>query len=326
MANNSTICAGIDIGKRRLDVALHGSRAQFETDNTLAGHQKLVAWLKRRQVERIGLEATGGYETEVVRALRHAGLVVAVLQPLQVRAFAQFRLKLAKSDKIDAVIIADCVASVEEIRDAPDPRFEAFAATQTLIDQLNDDVVICKTRLETTRDETSRAFWKREITTRQAQARSVRKTLRAAMRAYPDLAAKLDLIVSIQGIAEKTAMAILIRMPEIGSLSREQVAALAGLAPYDDDSGRRTGQRYIKGGRTRLRGCLYAAAFAASFHWNPQLKTFYKRLRARGKTHKLALVACARKLLIFANTIVARGTPWQPSNVKSNGCSGRRDS
>jgi transposase len=102
-------------------------------------------------------------------------------------------------------------------------------------------------------------------------------------------------------------------MPEIGTLSREEVAALAGLAPYDDDSGKRIGHRHIKGGRTRLRGSVYAASFAAAFHWNPQLKTFYLRLRANGKTHKIALVACARKLLIFANTVVARGTPWQPS-------------
>ena len=161
-------------------------------------------------------------------------------------------------------------------------------------------------------DERTRDFWDQQIAARQEQARSARKTLRAEMRAHADLAAKLDLIVSIQGIAEKSAISILIRMPEIGTLSREQVAALAGLAPYNDDSGVRTGQRHIRGGRTRLRTSLYAAAFPASLHWNPQLKAFYKRLRDKGKTHKAALVACARKLLIFINTVVARATPWQP--------------
>lgn len=312
MENTSTICAGIDISKCKLDVALHGSEARLEVDNASAGHEKLVAWLKRYKVERIGLEATGGYEKDLVGALRRTGFVVAVLQPLQVRAYAQFRLKLAKSDKIDATMIADCVASLGDVREAPDPRFEAFAAAQTLIDQLTDDIVIYKTRWETAHDETSRAFWKQQIADRQAQVRSARKTLRAEMRAHPDLAAKLDLIISIQGVAEKSAIAILIRMPEIGTLSREQVAALAGLAPYNNNSGKRTGLRHIKGGRTRLRTSLYAAAFPAAFHWNPQLKTFYKRLRDEGKTHKMALVACARKLLIFINTIVARGTPWQP--------------
>lgn len=313
MDKHSTICAGIDIGKYKLDAALNGSKAWLEADNASAGHQKMVDWLKRHKVERIGVEATGGYEKDIVRALRGAGFVVVVLQPLQVRAYAQFRLKLAKNDKIDAAIIADCTASVDEIRLPPDPRFEAFAATQTLIDQLNDDIVLYKTRLETARDEISRAFWRQQSAARTVQVRGARKMLRAEMRAQADLAAKLDLIISVQGIAEKTAMAILIRMPEIGTLSREEVAALAGLAPYDNDSGKRTGHRHIKGGRTRLRGSIYAAAFAATFHWNPQLKSFYQRLRAKGKTHKMALVACARKLLIFANTVVARGTPWQPS-------------
>jgi len=315
MDKHNTFCAGIDIGKRKLDAALNGSKARLEVDNASDGHQKMVAWLKRHKVERIGVEATGGYEKDVVRALRSAGFVVVVLQPLQVRAYAQFRLQLAKNDKIDAAIIADCTASVDEVRLPPDPRFEAFAAAQTLIDQLNDDIVVYKTRLETSRDGISRTFWRREIAARMAQVRSARKTLRTEMRAHVDLAAKLDLIISVQGIAEKTAMAILIRMPEIGTLSREEVAALAGLAPYDDDSGKRTGRRHIKGGRTRLRGSIYAASFAATFHWNPQLKTFYERLRAKGKTHKMALVACARKLLIFANTVVARGTPWQLSSA-----------
>jgi transposase len=313
MTKHSIVFAGIDIGKRKLDLALKGSKARLEVENEPAGHDRALCWLKRHKVERIGVEATGGYEKNVVRALRRAGLVVVMLQPLQVRAYARFRLKLAKNDRLDAAIIADCVASIEEIHAAPDPRFEAFAASQTLIDQLNDDIVTYKTRLESAPDETARMFWKQEILARQAQARNARKQLRAAMREHSDLAAKLDLIISVQGVAEKTAMAVLIRMPEIGALSREKIAALAGLAPYDDDSGDRTGQRHIRGGRTRLRASLYAAAFAATFHWNPQLKSLYQRLRAKGKKHKIALVACARKLLVFINTVVARATPWQAS-------------
>ena len=315
MVDNSIVCAGIDIGKWKLDVAVCGVRAALQADNTPVGHEKLITWLRRHKVERVGVEATGGYEQAIVRALRREGLVVVVFQPIQVRAYAKFRLKLAKNDKIDAGLIAACVASTDEIRAAPDPRFEAFAATQTLIDQLTDDIVLYKTRRETARDEHSRAFWEREIAGRKAQARSTLKTLSAEMRAHPDIAAKLELISSVEGIAEKSAIAILIRMPEIGILSREQVTALAGLAPYDDDSGRRAGSRHIQGGRTRLRSSLYAAALPAAFFWNPQLITFYKRLRANGKTHKMALVACARKLLIFINTVVARATPWQPKAV-----------
>jgi len=317
MVDNSIVCAGIDIGKWKLDVAVCGVRAALQADNTPVGHEKLITWLRRHKVERVGVEATGGYEQAVVRTLRREGFVVVVLQPIQVRAYAKFRLKLAKNDKIDAGLIAACVAATDDIRAAPDPRFEAFAAAQTLIDQLTDDIVLYKTRRESAHDEHSRAFWEREVAARKVQVRGARKTLSAEMRAHADLAAKLDLITSVEGIAEKTAIAILIRMPEIGTLSREQVAALAGLAPYDDDSGRRAGSRHIQGGRTRLRTSLYAAALPAAFFWNPQLTIFYKRLRANGKTHKMALVACARKLLIFVNTVVARATPWQPKAAAS---------
>jgi len=292
MAIRTTICAGIDISKRKLDVAIDDSSERLQVENTAEGHKALLEWLQRHKVKRVGIEASGGYELPVVIELRRKRFVVVVFQPIQVRAYARFRLKLAKNDKIDASLIAACVASVDNVRAPPDPRFEAFAAAQTLIDQLTDDIVLYKTRLETARDEFSRAFWKGEIAGRKAQLRGVFKTLRTEMRAHADIAAKLDLITSVEGIAEKTAIAILIRMPEIGSLSREQVAALAGLAPYDDDSGRRAGSRHIQGGRSRLRSTLYAAALPAAFFWKPQLVTFYKRLRANGKTHKMALVAC----------------------------------
>ena len=133
----------------------------------------------------------------------------------------------------------------------------------------------------------------------------------AAIREHRDLAERLDLIYSVSGAGMPTAVAILVRMPEIGKLSREQAAALAGLAPYDDDSGERGGARHIDGGRKRLRRALYTAALPASFRWNPHLIALYQRLIAAGKGHKRALIACARKLLIFVNTVVARGTPWQ---------------
>jgi transposase len=132
------------------------------------------------------------------------------------------------------------------------------------------------------------------------------------IRQHRDLSQRLDLIESVDGIGMKTAIIILVRIPEIGRLGREQVAALVGLAPYDDDSGARRGDRHIRGGRKRVRSGLYAAALPASFHHNAQLRVMYARLKAAGKDHKVALVACARKLVIFANTVVARGTPWQP--------------
>ena len=130
------------------------------------------------------------------------------------------------------------------------------------------------------------------------------------LRAHDDLARRLDLVLSVPGIGERTALALVIRMPELGRVSREEAAALAGLAPFDDDSGTHKGQRHIAGGRGRLRRSLFAAALPAAFRWNKALVDLYARLTARGKAHNAALIACARKLLIYANTVVARGTPW----------------
>ena len=127
---------------------------------------------------------------------------------------------------------------------------------------------------------------------------------------HEDLAKRFDLVLSIPGIGERTALALVIRMPELGQISREEAAALAGLAPFDNDSGQYRGQRKIAGGRGRLRKSLFAAALPAAFKWNKALIELYGRLRAKGKEHNLALIACARKLLIFANTVVQRGTPW----------------
>jgi transposase len=311
MAKRITVCAGIDTGKRKLDVAIEGSCEQLQVENTAEGHKALLAWLQRHKVKRIGIEASGGYEQPVVAALRRKRLVVVVFQPAQVRAYAKFHLQRAKNDKIDAALIAACTAAVKQIYPAPDPRLSPFAEQLTMIDQIGEDITKLKNRIETCRNERIRAVWKEEIARLAKRERTELKALVAAIRQYPDLAERLELIHSVGGAGLPTAVAILVRMPEIGQLTREQAAALAGLAPYDDDSGGQVGARHIDGGRERLRRALYLAALPASFRWNPQLIALYQRLRAAGKEHKRALIACARKLLIFVNTVVARGTPWQ---------------
>jgi transposase len=310
MRDHSTICAGIDTGKRKLDVALAAGAKWLQIDNNPDGHTVLVAWLRKHLVKRVGIEASGGYEQTVVGKLRRDGFVVIVFQPAQVRAYATFHLQRAKNDKIDAALIADCTAQTRKIHAPPDVRLAPFAQHLTLIEQLTDDIAHVKTRRETCRDQRIRRYWDAEIAWLKKLSRLELKTLIAAIRQHRDLAARLDLIASIGGVGLKTAVAIVVRMPEIGRVSREQAAALAGLAPYDDDSGDRAGARHIDGGRERLRKALYTAALAAACHWNPQLKIIYRRLIAAGKPHKVALVACARKLLIYANTVVERGTPW----------------
>ena len=311
MAKRTTICAGIDTGKRKLDVALDGSSEQLQVDNTAEGHKALLDWLRRHRVKRLGIEASGGYEQAVVTELRRKGFVVVMFQPAQVRAFAKFHQQRAKNDKIDAALIATCTAAVKKIHAAPDPRLLPFAEHLTMIDQIGEDIARLKNRVETCRNPRFQQVWKQDIARLEERERIELKALVTAIREHRDLSERLDLINSVDGIGLPTAVAILVRLPEIGQLTREQVAALAGLAPYDDDSGEQVGVRHIDGGRKRLRRALYAAALPASFRWNPQLIALYKRLIAAGKEHKRALIACARKLLIFANTVVARGTPWR---------------
>jgi transposase len=311
MAKRTTICAGIDTGKRKLDVALDGGSEQLQVENTAEGYKALLEWLGRHKVKRVGIEASGGYEQPVVAELRRRRFVVVVFQPAQVRAYAKYRGQRAKNDRIDAALIAACTAAVNKINTAPDARLSPLAGHLTLIDQIREDIARVKNRLESCRDTRIQKLWKEDLA-RLAQRKRVEiKALVAAIRAHRDLAERLDLIHSVGGAGLPTAVAILVRMPEIGQISREHAAALAGLAPYDDDSGEHIGARHIDGGRKRLRHALYAAALAAAFRWNPQLKALYKRLMAAGKGHKRALIACARKLLIFVNAVVARGTPWQ---------------
>ena len=303
-------CAGIDTGKSKLDVALNGRTERLQVTNCSEGHKALARWLHEHRVERVGIEASGGYERDVVRELRRKGFVVVVFQPAQVKAYGRFHSQLAKNDKIDAALIADATAATKKIHAAPDGRLQPFAEHLTMIEQITEDIARLKTRLETCRDRRIRTVWKEEIARKKKLVKAEFDRLVAAIREHADLARRLALIVSIDGVGLPTAVAILVRLPEIGTLTREQAAALVGLAPYDDDSGQRFGVRHIKGGRERLRTALYRAALPAAFRWNRQLVALYKRLTGRGKLHKVALVACARKLLIYANTVVARGTPW----------------
>ena len=310
MRKHSIVCAGIDTGKHKLDVALEGRSQELQVENSPHGHSKLSAWLRKHRVKRVGIEASGGYEQAVVSQLRRDGFVVIVFQPAQVRAYAMFHLQRAKNDKIDAGLIAACTATATKIHAPPDPRLAPFAQHLTFIEQITEDVARLRTRIETCRDERLRRHWGEEIRRLKAVLKVELKQVVADIRQHDDLAQRIDLILSVDGVGLPTAVAILIRMPEIGRVTREQAAALVGFAPYDDDSGDHAGARHIAGGRNRLRRSLYAAALPASFRWNPALMTLYKRLIAKGKPHKVALVACARKLLIYVNTVVERGTPW----------------
>jgi transposase len=302
--------AGVDVAKAWLDVAISNGIA-VRVPNDAAGHTQLRALLDQHRVARVGLEASGGYERLIVSALREAGYLVMVLQPAQVRAYARFRLKRAKTDRIDAQLIAQCVAAIETPRPAPDTRLDTLAEHLTFIEQIEDDLVRAKTRLERLHDERLRARLLNEIGRLRAWRRDELKRLTDAIRRHDDLARRIELMLSIPGLGERTALALLVRLPELGSLTREEVAALVGVAPFHHQSGQHAGQRHVAGGRKRLRKSLFAAAQIACRRWNPALINLYTRLRQANKPHTVAVVACTRKLAIYANTVLARATPWQ---------------
>lgn len=313
MTQTTTLTAGIDTSKDKLDIAIHGSTTCWQVENTAIGWRQVAERLAEAGVTRVGIEATGGYERGIVRYLRDKGFTVLVLQPAQVKAYARMHLRRAKNDKIDAALIAACAAAVEAPAVPSDARLEALAGHLTFVEQVEEDIARLKVRLEHVEDARLRGILKADIAAlKQRRATEMLRIIKA-LRAHEDLARRYYLVLSVPGIGERTAIAIIVRMPELGRISREEAAALAGLAPYDADSGSHKGPRHIAGGRARLRRSLYAAALPAAFRWNQALIALYGRLIGRGKCHKAALVACARKLLIYANTVVQRGTPWVQS-------------
>jgi transposase len=317
MTKSSTITAGIDTSKAKLDIAIHGQTQGWQVDNALPGWQRLAKDLRKAGVSRVGIEATGGYERKVVQYLRRQGFSVLVLQPFQVTAYRHLHRQRAKNDALDAVRIAACAATLDQPEIEPDQRLELLAGHLTFVEQTEKDIARLKVRLEHIDDERLRRIVQDDIERLDKRRTEELKLIVAALRAHDDLGLRLDLVQSVPGIGERTAIAIVVRMPEIGRISREQAAALAGLAPFDNDSGIYRGQRRIAGGRKRLRGSLFAAALPAACRWNPTCCRLYDRLTAAGKAHNLALVACARKLLIYANTVVARGTPWVKQQIAS---------
>jgi transposase len=314
MSKTSTqkpLCAGVDIGKSGLDYALVGAARSVSGTNDPEGRAALVAWCKGSGVQRIGLEASGSYEFEVVDDLRDAGFEVVVFQPGCVRAYAKFIGLKAKTDSIDAVLIARCTAAQDDVRSPPDARLAAFAEHLTRIDQITEDIARNKVRRERFRNQRLLEQLEDEIKRQVLLKREELKALITALRTHKDLARKLDLIASIQGIGLPTALVLVIRMPELGKITREQAASLLGVAPFDHQSGQYKGQRRTGAGRARARTSLFAAAQAAARKWNPQLVALYDRLIKARKCHNVAIIACVRKMIIFANTVLARNEPWK---------------
>lgn len=305
--------AGVDVSKKELVVAVNGLAVLHRYGNNLEGQRRLCRDLVKIAGPgrlRIGLEASGGYERKTMAVLSKAGFEVILFQPIQVRAYARYIGQRAKTDPIDARLIALATAAYDGDVRQSDDRLALMAEQLTFIEQIEEDIVRLKTRRDgftlTTLKTKLEAAIKRLTTRRNAEIKGLLKNLRR----HDDLATRLDLVTSIEGIGQRTALTLIIRMPELGALTREEAASLAGLAPFNDQSGKADRIRHIKAGRAKVRRSLYAAALPASFKWNKALTELYQRLITKGATHKKALIACARKLVIFANTVLARGTPW----------------
>ena len=303
---SSTKVAGIDVGKRGLDVAVHGLEDELRVENGPAGVGELIAWLKAREVGRVGLEATGGYERGVRAALEAAGFEVAVHQPLEVRRFAQLKRWRAKNDRLDAKLIAAVTAQVDAVKAAQDPRLVDLAERLTAYEQITDQAAELKTFLESVTLKDVALTVRGQIRNLERAKVKLAADLLTRIKACPDLLARFRLLVSLPGIGPIVAASLVIRMPELGAMKRGQAASLIGVAPFDRDSGQWKGLRFIAGGRARPRRMLYLAAIAAK-RCDPGLKAFADRLLAAGKAKKLVTVAVMRKLIEAANLVLSRG-------------------
>lgn len=307
---------GIDVSKDRLDVHIHTSDRSFETSFSVArdaeGLDQLLARIGPVKPALVALEATGGFETVAAAHLAAAGLPVAVLNPAQVRAFARALGQRAKTDAIDAAVIARFAATVQpRPKPAPDDALQALADLVTRRRQIVAMIGAEKQREKRAPERLKKSI-ARLLKALHKELGIVEGDIDAAMRASPAWLEKEELLTSVPGIGQTIARALLADLPELGSADRREIAALAGLAPHVRQSGQWKGQSFISGGRSDPRACLFMAAMVASRH-NPVLKAFYQRKLAEGKPKKLALVAVARKLLTILNAVIRDKKPWQPA-------------
>lgn len=300
---------GIDVSKAHLDVAIEdASPERFE--NTSSGIKALI---KRLQAEGdcfVVMEATGGLQFPLAVALSEAGLLVAVVNPRQVRDFARAMGYLAKTDAIDAGVIQQFAARIKpEPRPLRDEETRELSDLVTRREQLITMLTAEKNRLQTATKRVRKDI-KAHIKWLEKRLSDVDDDLRRAIKTSSLWRAKDNLLQSVPGVGPTSSAKLISSLPELGQLNRRQIAALVGLAPFNRDSGAFRGRRSIWGGRAQVRSVLYMAALSAA-RFNPVIRTFYQRLLEKGKRKKVALTACMRKLLIILNTMVKNNTHWQ---------------
>jgi len=303
---------GIDVSKAVLDIVVLPSGEALQFPNDVNGIDELCKRLKSDSADLVVMEATGGYETAVATVLVGAALRVAVVNPRQIRDFAKATGRLAKSDRIDAQVIAQFGQAIEpEIVRLPDEDARELEALLVRRRQLVAMRVQEVNRLGLVRQGAMRKNIKAHIDWLEKQIDKLDVDLTAGLRSSPAWRAKDELLRSFKGVGPITSGTLLVALPELGALDRRAIAALVGLAPFNRDSGVMRGRRSIYGGRSRVRTLLYMAATTA-IRSNPVIRAFYERLKSRGKPHKVAMVACMRKMLTILNAMVRQSTPWTP--------------
>lgn len=312
MASTIAQSVGVDIAKDTFDVYLHPAGRVGRFANDARGRSALVAWLEGFAIARIAFEPTGAYHHALERRLAAAGLPLVKVDPRRARRFAEAIGRHAKTDAIDAAMLARFAALLEPpVRPVVSATVDAMKELHGARRALVKDRVAARNRDHTHRS----ALLKRQVRARlrqiERQLAAIDAALHATLAADPALQARFDILVSIPGVGQTTALAVLVEMPELGTLEHKCAASLAGLAPMARDSGQRSGKRFIRGGRAPLRQALYMPALVA-VRFNATMKAKYQALRAAGKAPKVALTAIMRKLLILANALLRDGRTWSP--------------
>jgi len=305
-----TIVVGIDVSKDRLDVSVQPAGTALQYSRDAAGIELLVEMLSPLGVQLVAVEATGGFEAVVAASLAVAKLPVVVVNPAQVRAFAAALGKRAKTDRIDACVIAQFAAATKPpVRPLPDAATQALADLVTRRRQIIQ-MIVAEGQREKRASVRARKSIQRLLKSLRAELSEIDGEIDESVRGSPIWREKENLLASVPGVGSITARTMLAELPELGTLNRRQIAALAGLAPFTRQSGKWRGKSFIGGGRASVRTALFMAAMTA-MRRNPMLRAFHHRLRAANKPKMVALIAVARKLLTILNAILRDNKRWK---------------
>jgi transposase len=303
---------GIDISKQHFDLFYLPENIHSRFDNDTKGIKACVNYLKSIDPDLVTMESTGGYETDLAVALHDNGFPLAIVNPRRIRQFARSNDQLAKTDKIDAKIIAHFTSALKPVpRGIMDNYLRVLKELTARRNQLLQLRTAENNRKEHARDRSIKRSINDMIKTIDKQIDMIDKQIKNHIDNTPELKVKAELLSSMPGIGDTTASMLLAELPELGNLNRRQLAKLVGIAPINNDSGKFRGKRFTQGGRRNVRNKLYMPTLVAKTH-NPVIKTFYDRLISNGKSKMSAIVACMRKIIIILNSMVKNNQPWNP--------------